>query len=335
MKIVALIPAFNEEKTIERMVTNVTPHVDTVVVIDDGSRDKTAQYAEKAGAVVVSHHENRGVGAAVKTGVEKGLQLGADILVSIDADEQFRPEDIPRLIAPIMNDEADFVTGSRFLGGSPKMPRVKRVGNTLFTWLVNMLTHSSFTDTQCGFRAMSREAALRITLFGDFTYTQETFLDLISKKMRMKEVPVKVAYDVTRKSRVVKNPLSYGVSALLIIVRTIVDLYPFKIFGILGSVIFASGAISGLALFVRWVLTSLVSPYRSLVTLSGVLLIVGFLCVILALIADMLGRQKKIQEEILYYARVEALERRNSTHEDGKKGILRKEKGEAQDHVQR
>jgi glycosyltransferase involved in cell wall biosynthesis len=315
MKIVALIPAYNEEKTIERMVTDVKAHADTVVVIDDGSQDKTGHYAERAGALVVSHHENRGVGAAVKTGIEKGLQLGADILVSIDADGQFSPDDIPRLTAPLLSDEADFVTGSRFSHENPAMPRVKRMGNTLFTWLVNALTHSSFTDTQCGFRAISREAALRITLFGDFTYTQETFLDLVSKKMRMKEVPVRVIYDETRKSRVVKNPLSYGVSALLIIIRTIVDLYPFKVFGLLGSIIFVSGAGSGAALFVRWVLTSKVSPYTSLVTLSGVLLIVGFLCVILALIADMLGRQRRIQEEILYYARVEALER-NRLHED-------------------
>lgn len=315
MKIVALIPAYNEEKTIEHMVTGVKAHADTVVVIDDGSQDNTGHYAERAGAVVVSHHENRGVGAAVKTGIEKGLELGADILVSIDADGQFSPDDIPSLVAPLLSDEADFVTGSRFSHENPAMPRVKRMGNTLFTWLVNVLTHSSFTDTQCGFRAISREAALRITLFGDFTYTQETFLDLVSKKMRMKEVPVKVIYDETRKSRVVKNPLSYGVSALLIIIRTIVDLYPFKVFGLLGSIIFVSGAVSGGALFVRWVLTSKVSPYTSLVTLSGVLLIVGFLCVILALIADMLGRQRRIQEEILYYARVEALER-NHLHED-------------------
>lgn len=329
MKIVALIPAYNEEKTIERMVTGVKAHVDTVVVIDDGSQDKTGHYAERAGAVVVSHHENRGVGAAVKTGIEKGLQLGADILVSIDADGQFSPDDIPRLITPLLSDEADFVTGSRFSNGSPTMPRVKRMGNTLFTWLVNVLTHSSFTDTQCGFRAISREAAIRITLFGDFTYTQETFLDLVSKKMRMKEVPVKVVYDETRKSRVVKNPLSYGVSALLIIVRTIVDLYPFKVFGLLGSVIFVSGAVSGFTLFVRWILTSKVSPYTSLVTLSGVLLIVGFLCIVLALIADMLGRQRRIQEEILYYARVEALER-NRIHEDDTGNVHGK--GEKEEH---
>lgn len=316
MNIIALIPAYNEEKTIERAVNDVKAHVDTVVVIDDGSHDQTGQYAEKAGAVVVSHPENRGVGAAVKTGMERGLELGADILVSIDADGQFDADDIPRLLAPILCDEADFVTGSRFLLENPAMPRVKRMGNTLFTWLVNVLTHSSFTDTQCGFRALSREAALRITLFGDFTYTQETFLDLVSKKMRMKEIPVKVAYDEARKSRVVKNPLAYGVSALLIIVRTMIDLYPFKIFGMLGSAIFISGAVSGSILFIRWVLTSQVSPYRSLVTLSGVLLIVGFLCIILALIADMLGRQRKIQEEILYYARVEALERKHCNHDN-------------------
>ncbi len=311
MKIVAIIPAYNEEKTVGDIVNQVQTHVNTVIVINDGSTDKTEEVALKAGAEVVSHDVNKGVGAAIRTGIEKGLKRGADVLVSIDADGQFDPDDIPRLVEPVVAGEADFVTGSRFLlyGYKPEMPRVKKIGNTLFTRIVNTITKSHFTDTQCGFRALSREAALRINLFGDFTYTQETFLDLVSKKMRIKEVPVKVKYYKKRKSRVVKNPFSYGLNALLIMIRTVIDLYPLKVFGSLGSLIFGSGFFMGLSLFIRWMYTGKVSPYTSMVTLSGVLLIVGFLCIILALIADMLGRQKRIQEDLLYYAKREALKK--------------------------
>lgn len=311
MKIVALVPAYNEEETVGDIVKKVQTHVNTVIVINDGSTDKTEEVALRAGAEVVSHDVNKGVGAAIRTGIEKGLKRGADVLVSIDADGQFDPDDIPRLVEPVVSGEADFVTGSRFLlyEYKPEIPRVKKIGNTLFTKMVSAITKSHFTDTQCGFRALSREAALRINLFGDFTYTQETFLDLVSKKMRIREVPVKVKYYKKRKSRVVRNPFSYGMNALLIMIRTVIDLYPLKFFGSLGSLIFGSGFFMGLSLFIRWVYTGKVSPYTSMVTLSGVLLIVGFLCIILALIADMLGRQKRIQEDLLYYAKREALKK--------------------------
>jgi glycosyltransferase involved in cell wall biosynthesis len=309
--IVALVPAYNEEETIGAIIKKAQAYVDEVIVINDGSTDKTKEIALQCGADVVSHDVNKGVGAAIRTGIEKGLHAGADVLVSIDADGQFDPDDIPRLMEPVVAGEADFVTGSRFLpyGYGPEMPRVKKIGNTLFTRMVNAITKSHFTDTQCGFRALSREAALRINLYGDFTYTQETFLDLVSKKMRITEVPVKVKYYKKRRSRVVKNPFSYGLNALLIMIRTVIDLYPLKFFGSFGSLIFASGFFMGLSLFIRWAYTGKVSPYTSMVTLSGVLLIVGFLCIILALIADMLGRQRRIQEDLLYYAKREALKK--------------------------
>jgi glycosyltransferase involved in cell wall biosynthesis len=311
MKIAAIIPAYNEEKTVRKIIREVQEYVDTVIVVNDGSTDNTEEIAQKAGARVISHDMNRGVGAAVRTGIDAALRLGADILVSIDADGQFDPEDTARLVEPILKGEADFVPGSRFSNCeyNSDIPKLKKMGNSLFTKIVNVLIRSNFTDTQCGFRALSREAALRINLFGDFTYTQETFLDLASKKMRIKEIPVKVTYDRKRKSRVVKNPFYYSLNALLIIIRTMIDLYPLKFFGTLGSLIFSSGAVMGSVLFIRWAMVGKVSPYASMVTLSGVLLIVGFLCIIMALIADMLGRQKRIQEEILYYAKLEALEK--------------------------
>ena len=207
-----------------------------MVIVDDGSSDGTADVARDMGAHVVRHQMNRGVGAAFSSGVKELLKMGADVVVTLDADGQFRPEDIPVLIAPIMNDEMDFVTGSRFLNNSstPDSTWAKRFGNRLFTRIINMLIGSNFTDTQCGFRAYSREALLRLTTFGKFTYTQEVFLDLANKNMRMMEVPIQVRSRKVGKSKVVKNPIHYGLRALKIILQYERDFRPLRFFGLIG-----------------------------------------------------------------------------------------------------
>lgn len=312
LKLSITIPAYNEEDNIGDVIRDIPEKINgidqiEVIVIDDGSIDKTTEKAREAGAeVVVSHHVNRGVGVAFSTGIDEALRRGADIIVNIDADGQFNPADITVLIEPILKSEADFVTASRFLDEDlkPDMPFIKKIGNQIFTGLVNQLTGEKFTDTQCGFRAFSRKAALKLNLFGKFTYTQEVFLDLINKNIKIKEIAVRVKYKKDRVSRVVKNPFYYGINVLIIITRTIRDFRPLTFFGSLGLLIFLSGFISGSWLFIRWVLTSTVSPYRSLVDLSSSLLVIGFLLIILALIADMVGRQRRIQEELLYYQKL-------------------------------
>lgn len=316
MKLVVMIPAYNEEKTIGKVIKEIPREIEgikevEILVIDDGSRDSTAIEARKAGAdYIISHGTNRGLGNAFKTGVENALKLGGDVIVNIDADGQFDPRDIPRLVTPILHGEADCVTGSRFLDKSfePNIPWIKKFGNQIFIKVVNWLTHHKFTDTQCGLRAYSREAALKLNLFGSFTYTQEVLLDLLSKGLAIKEIPVEVRYYSDRRSRVVKNPILYGLGALGIIIRTVRDIRPLAFFGSIGIAVFLSGLISGLWLFVRWLLTGRVSPYTSLVTFSGVLMIIGFILIILALIADMQGRQRKLLEEISYYNKLRAYE---------------------------
>ena len=318
MKLVIIIPAYNEEKHIVNTLNKIPSEIEgiediQVIVIDDGSTDSTARVALDSGkAEVISYKKNRGVGYAFRKGINAALKAGANIIVNLDADGQFDPKDIEKLIKPILNGNADMVTGSRFIikQKTPNFSFTKRVGNKIFTKAVNFLTGEKFTDTQCGFRAYSREAALKLNLFGDFTYTQEVFLDLMYKGMRIEEIPVSVVYKENRKSRVVKNPFNYGIKALLIMLRTIRDMYPLKFFGIIGSIIFSSGFVMGAFLLIRWALIRRVSPYTSMVQLSAVLLIVGFLCIVLALIADMLGRQKRIQEEILYYNKLKTFEKK-------------------------
>lgn len=305
MKVVVMIPALNEAKTIEQVVKSIPRDFADVkvLVIDDGSRDNTSQLAKKAGAdKVVRHGINRGLGTAFKTGINTALHMKADVIVNIDADGQFNANDIPRLVQPIIDNRADMVTCTRFKDPRllPKMPLIKIWGNKFFTKVINVLTKHRFTDTQCGFRAYSQEAALRMNLFGRFTYTQEVFLDLVSRGMRIAEVPCKVKGQRDGKSRIVKNVWSYGIQAMLIIMRTIRDHHALRFFGLTGGAMFSVGFIIGLFIAARWLFLGRVDPYMAFVVFSLILLILGFLMIMLGLIADMLERTRKNQDEILY-----------------------------------
>jgi len=311
MKLVVVIPAYNEEKTIEQVVQNIPdqmPGVDQiqVAVIDDGSSDRTRELAEKAGAYVVRHPENRGVGAAFSTGIKTALKLAAEIIVNIDADGQFDPRDIPRLIAPILNGEAEFVTATRFSEKRliPQMPLSKKYGNFMVRGIINYLTGMKFTDVSCGFRAYTRETALKLNLFGSFTYTQETFLNLVQKGIRIKEVPLKVRGEREfGKSRVANSILRYGLKSGSIILLAMRDIQPLSFFGWIGFTVLLLGLAGIGFVFIHWLKTGMTTPYQSVMLIAAVLLIVGFLLIIMALIAEMLGRLRKTQEEIVFLLR--------------------------------
>lgn len=309
MKLIVIIPAFNEEKTIATVINQIPQSIvgveqREVVVINDGSTDTTSFVAQQAGASVVNIRQNQGVGSAFVLGMKTALAKGADIIVNIDADGQFNPQDIPQLISPIVQGKADFVTCSRFKEKKlvPQMPLVKILGNKLMVKVINFITKQHFTDVSCGFRAYSREAALRLNLFGVFTYTQESFIDLAKKGLVMKEVACKVrGVREYGKSRVASNLFTYGWKTMAIIVRALRDYKPLKFFGAIGTAFFLVGVVLISFVFIHWCQTGGTSPYQSLITVGAVALILGFLLWILALLADMLGRQRNIEEEILYY----------------------------------
>ncbi len=317
MLVVVLIPAYNEESTIGSLIQNIPrtcAEKVQVLVLNDGSKDKTEEVAKKSGADrIVSHSSNLGLGTAFKDGINEALAMGADIIVNIDADGQFNPQDIPRLLEPIINGKADMVTCSRFKDPlmRPKMPYLKYIGNKLFSLLISWFLEKKFYDTQCGFRAYSREAALRLTLFGKYTYTQEVFIDLVKKKFRIVEVPCQVVGERKGKSRVVKNVFSYGLKVMLIIIRSMRDYEPLKFFGMPGFFMVLLGTLSSLILFIRWLLMERVDPYLIVVYGNIFLIIIGVLFIILGLITDMLDRNRQIQEEIMYHIKKNALKKRN------------------------
>ena len=315
-KLVVMIPAYNEESTIGLVISSIPKKIANVgevkvLVINDGSSDRTVEEAKRAGADrIISFPTNRGLGVAFKAGIEEALKIGAEGIVNIDADGQFDSKDIARLAQPILKGEADVVTCSRFKdrGLEPKMPFVKKFGNSLFTAIINFLTGQRFSDTQCGFRAYSREAALHMTLFGKFTYTQEVFLNLVQKGFTITEVACNVKGERIGKSKIVKHWYSYGVKALMIVIRTVRDYRPLQFFGSIGLALFLIGSASALVLFIRLLLFNVVSPYMWAVYADVVLIVLGFLLMILALLADMSDRQRKIMEEILYRLKKQELE---------------------------
>ena len=229
MKLIVLVPALNEEKTISDVVQGVPRDIAgidqvEVMVIDDGSKDRTAALAREAGARVVSHHKNLGSGASFQTGISNALRLGADVIATIDADLQFNPADIRSLVGHLLDHQLDFVSCSRFLDPEnyKSIPLIKRIGNRQVTWFVNMITHRHFTDVSCGFRAYTRDAALRLNPLSEFDNAQETLIILSKGRLRMGEISLPVRGEREYgTSRIAANVLSYGVRCGSILISTL------------------------------------------------------------------------------------------------------------------
>ncbi len=306
-KILVVIPAYNEEKTIKGLIKEIPQKIEDyttqVLVIDDGSKDRTAEKAREAGAIVYYHQKNEGLGAALKTGIQEALRLHPAAVVTIDADGQFDPQDIPRLVNPIIQGEAGFVTGSRFLNRNaiPGMPKIKFLGNKIVAKVVNLLTGSRFYDVSTGFRAYSYDAALRLNIFGKFNCSQEIFLDLCFKKVRIKEIPVDVKYFPDRKSKVASNLWRYGANIIAIIIRAYYGYNPLKFFCSIGSAILIFGLALGVAVFIYFLIYGTFAPYRGFGIIGLFVSGLGLLTILIGLIIDILGRMRSNQEEMLYY----------------------------------
>lgn len=316
MKLIVIIPAYNEAATIGTVLARIPwnipgVHEQEVVVIDDGSVDGTGEAARKAGATVVSHSENRGLGKAFATGVEETLLRQGDVMVILDADNQFDAADIPRLIQPIVEGKADFVSASRFTkeNSVSHIPLYRVVGNKFMAAFLNLASGRSFSDVSCGFRAYSREALFHLNLFGNFTYTQEALLNLHFKGLRLHEVPVKVVYFPGRKSHISASIPRYLLQTLKIIFRTILDYRPLIVFGGVGASLFGAGAILDGVMVLVYLNTGQFSPYISVGIVGIVLNMFGLFLIVVGLLADMLNRIRHNQERILYLEKKQMYDR--------------------------
>ena len=197
-RLAVVVPAMDEEATIGELLERIgrveAPGCELfTVVVDDGSADRTGEISRGHGATVVRHERNRGLGAAVRTGLRSAVEEGADLVAYLDADLEYYPEDIPRIIGPILEGRADYVLGSRFRGesGTRGMRAYRWIGNHAFTLLLVLLTRRPITDGQTGMRAFSREAAADAEIVHDYNYAQVLTLDLVRKGYRLLEVPIR------------------------------------------------------------------------------------------------------------------------------------------------
>lgn len=306
MKLVIYMPALNEEEGISDVIQSLPKDIEgieevKVLVVDDGSTDDTAKIARSSGADVVSHGVNKGVGSAFQSAVQYALENGVDILVSIDADRQFNSDQIPQIIKPLLEDRADMVTGNRFEKGIPEnMPKSKYWGNEQMSKLISLISGQRFRDVSCGFRAYNREALMRLNLFGAFTYTQETILDMVFKGLRVVEFPVDVIYFKERKSRVAGSIVKYALRTSKIILKTLRDYKPMLFFGGMGGILIVIGLVMEIGLGIHFLLTGDFTPYKFIGFTGFGFLVFGLLLVIVGLLADMFNRVRVNQERILY-----------------------------------
>ncbi|MEM2174557.1 MAG: glycosyltransferase family 2 protein [Candidatus Micrarchaeia archaeon] len=315
MKLLITIPAFNEEKTIAKVIQEIPKEIRglkevKILVIDDGSTDKTAEIAKRAGAdYILVHKRNLGLAKTFKDGLDFALAIGADIIVNIDADAQYNAKEIPKLIEPILKGEADIVLGNRQIDKLDHMPRGKKIGNKIATWVTRKFSGMDIKDAQTGFRAFSREAVMKLNVLGDYTYTQETIIQAVKKGLKIVEVPVEFRKREDN-SRLISSIWSYAKKAGIIIIRTYRDYHPFKVFTAIGGIVFLAGVILALRVLFHYLETGYVTPHLPTAVLSVMLIVVGSITMVFALLADMLKTQRELLEDAIY--RIKKLEKERS-----------------------
>jgi len=307
MKLIINIPAYNEAEVIDKTIKNIPRQlkgIDKILiqVIDDGSKDNTANVARESGAdIVISHKTNRRLGVAFNTAVESAIDHQSDIMVNIDADGQFNSDEIKNLIQPILNGKADMVIGDRFNKGSADgIPFLKNLLNRFAAKIVGSFLNINIHDLTCGFRAHNKETLLKLNKVSGFTYTQETIIDAIGKNLKLKWIPVTVEYFEDRQSRIVKSIWKFVSASLQIIIKAIRDVRPMKFFGIPGFILLFISLVLMIIFLLLYFQDFQITPYRNYLLLSITSLLIGFQFIIFALIADMIKANRKLIEDQLY-----------------------------------
>ena len=312
MRLTVLIPAFNEEKTIKKVIEEIPKKIDSidkieVMVIDDGSSDETVKVSEKAGAKVISFRQNQGRAKAVSEGFKKFLKSGSDILVLTDADDQYDSGEIPLIVNPIIDKTADMVLGDRQVKKLDHMKFGNKFGNIMVTKTLSSLIKMDISDGQSGFRAYTREAVAKLHIFSSYTFTQETLIETKFKGLKMVNVPITFRKRAD-KSRLISNIVSYASKTLTIVTATLVYYRAVKFFGILAGILFTVGITFSVFVLNHFYATGSVTPYYPSTMLAVLFLIVGAVSALMTIISSILGRQSILLEEILYNQRMSNFE---------------------------
>lgn len=301
-KLIIQIPCYNEERTLGTTLAALPRQlagIDCIewLVIDDGSLDRTVEVAKDNGVDhIVRFPTNQGLAKAFMAGLEASLKAGADIIVNTDADNQYCADDIPKLIQPILLGKAEIVVGSRPIWKTKQFSPTKKLLQKLGSWVVRLASKTNIPDAPSGFRAFSREAALRLNVFNNYTYTLETIIQAGQKGMAITSVPIRTN-PVLRPSRLVRSTPSYVVRSLFTILRIFMLYKPLRFFLLLGSVPFSLGVILG----VRWLIFFWAGSERTRVPsliLAAILILIGFQLWMFGLVADLMSANRRLVEEV-------------------------------------
>lgn len=306
-KLIIQIPCLDEAATLPatlRDLPRAVPGIDVVevLVIDDGSSDETTKVARAWGADhIVSLRRTRGLAAAFMAGIDACLKLGADFIVNTDGDNQYVGRDILALMAPLIRGEADIVIGDRNVPALQDLSWSRKFLQRLGSWVVRQVSNTRVPDTTSGFRAYTREAALRMTIVSEFSYTLESIIQAGKKRIAIAHVPVRTN-PRTRPSRLFRNVWSYLRQSGLTIVRIYTMYEPLKVFTSIGLLTFGAGFVISVR-FLYFYFTGSGAGHLQSLLLSAVLLIVGFQVLLIGLLADVISANRKLLEDLLYRAR--------------------------------
>ena len=306
-KLIIQIPCLNEASTLPETLAalpRAIPGIDTIelLVVDDGSTDDTAAVARAHGVhQVIRFRAHKGLAAAFMAGLDAALKRGADYIVNTDADNQYSGADVEKLLQPLLDGTADVVIGDRNIRAMRRMPFARRWLQRIGSWVVRQVSSTRVPDTTSGFRAYTRDAALRQTVVSEFSYTLETIIQAGKKRMAIAHVPI-ATNRKTRPSRLFDSVWTYVKRSAATIIRIYTLYEPLKVFMAVGLAVFGVGFIISLRFLYYYFTASGVGHLQSLI-LSAVLLIVGFQIMLIGLLADVISANRKLTEELLYRVR--------------------------------
>ena len=300
-KLIIQIPCYNEEEQIEKTLDDLPKHINgvdeiEVLVINDGSTDNSAELARAKGATVININPNRGLANAFRAGIAESLKRGADIIVNTDADNQYCADDIEKLVAPILGNKADIVIGARDILSIQEFTPLKKVLQKFGSAILRLLSSTPVEDAPSGFRAFSKQAAIKLNVFDNYTYTMETLLQANAKGLRVLSVPIRVN-KMLRKSKLVKNIFDYVFKSAKTTIRMFIVYRPFRFFITIAGLLGFLGILLGLRFLYYYILGSGNGHIQSLI-LAAIFILSSVQLGIIAIIGDLLSINRKLLEDI-------------------------------------
>lgn len=307
MKLIIQIPCYNEAETLEIALNDLPKHIDGIdeieyLIINDGSKDETVQVAKNWGVNhIVNFKRNKGLAYGFMAGIDACLRNGADIIVNTDADNQYVADDIEKLVRPILEGKTDIVIGERPIDNTEHFSPIKKKLQHFGSWVVRKASNSDIPDAPSGFRAFSRDAAMRLNVTNEYTYTLETIVQAGRNKIAQTSVPIRTNGEL-RPSRLFNSMMGYVKKSMVTILRAYMMYSPLKTFSIIALI----PLVIGLAIDVRYLIFVIIGQdgghLQSLI-LGSTLIMVGFMTFVIGLLADLIAKNRKLLEDIQYHVR--------------------------------